>query len=153
MAWLFLPRSSGGRTRTPVSDVGCEAIAGVRVPVPHWGRSLLLAGNLRRAAEGCPAEVAGGASVGRAAGGAGSAEALGEADPRCDPELAVRRRQVDFDGLGGHEEGLGDVAVAVPLGGQSGYPALAGGEGLHAGTAHAAGPRPGRRALVNGLPA
>src|SRR4051794_33756289 len=57
---------------------------------------------------------------------ADSAEELGEADPRRDPEFAVAGREVDLDGLGGHEQGLGDVAVALPLGREPGYPALAG---------------------------
>ena len=82
---------------------------------------------------------------------ADSAQELGEADPRRDAEFAVAGGEMDFDGLGGHEQGLSDVAVGLALGREPGHPALAGGEGIHAGAADTPGTCPGRRELVDGL--
>src|SRR4051794_41264475 len=64
-----------------------------------------------------------------------------------DAELAVAAAEVRLDGLQGHPELLGDLAVRTPVGGQAGHALLARGERVAARDPVAAGPCGGRREL------
>src|SRR5436305_7023104 len=62
---------------------------------------------------------------------AGVVERRGELATRSDPELSVRVAEMNFDCLWSHVEGLSDVPVRQPVGGEIGDSSLAGRQCKH----------------------
>jgi hypothetical protein len=71
----------------------------------------------------------------------GDAQGVSQAVTRADVKLAVGVSEMGLDGLGGDEQGLGNLGIAQALGGELGGPAFRGGEGVSAAMGRA--PRPG----------
>lgn len=72
-----------------------------------------------------------------------------EVGPAADTELAIGPGEVNFDGVRGDEQHLGDVTVGVAGGGEFSYPPLAGGESVRAGRSDVLAPAPLARSSVH----